>query len=437
MLKAFQEHTDNNLPFLKKSKILIALSGGLDSVVLTHMCHELSFNVSLAHCNFNLRGNESDEDENFVVELANSLDLEVFVQHFGTESYAKKQKLSIQMAARKLRYEWFKELTNQFQFDYILTAHHADDNLETFLINLTRGSGLDGLKGIPVVNNNIIRPLLKFSREDIESYANKYNLKWREDSSNASTKYLRNKLRHEVIPTLKEVNPQLLHSFESTIKNLNDTSDIVEQSLKTVLESVIQNVNNNEVLYSVPEFLKLNNPKAYIYEIFKEYGFTAFEDIYNLLEAQSGKQIYSKTHRLIKNRDSLILTVLDNNDGEDIQIVKDDKTIGIPNGVLYFDKVKVVSKPQKFEIFVDAETLSYPLQVRSWKDGDFFYPIGLQGKKKLSKYFKDEKLSLLDKEKCQLLCSNNEVVWVINYRADNRFKVTKETKNILKITLQQ
>ncbi|WP_452224598.1 tRNA lysidine(34) synthetase TilS [Lacinutrix chionoecetis] len=438
MQESFNSHINTNFNFFKNSKILIAISGGLDSVALTHLCKAANLNISLAHCNFNLRDTESDADEAFVLDLAEQLEVEVFIQHFDTIVYAQEHKLSIQMAARELRYNWFMELASQLGFNYILTAHHADDNLETFLINLTRGTGLDGLTGIPSINGNIVRPLLKFSRETIAAYTKNKKIKWREDSSNASTKYLRNKLRHEVIPKLKETNPQLLQNFENTLLHLNDTAAIVEDSINALLKRAIINVDEAEITYDISAFVKLKNPKPYLVEIFKPFGFSAFNDINELLNAQSGKQVFSETHRLIKDRVHLILAPIRVEEQiETIFISAEDKDKAIPNGILFFDEVETVSKALKNEIFVDAETLDYPLTVRQWEEGDYFYPLGLNGKKKLSKYFKDEKFSLLDKEKCLLLCSNNQVVWVINYRADQRFKVSDKTKTILKITLKE
>ncbi|RAJ17185.1 tRNA lysidine(34) synthetase TilS [Olleya aquimaris] len=436
MQKQFQNHIKNNLPFLQERKLLIAISGGLDSVVLTHLCKQSNLKISLAHCNFNLRAEESDADENFVLDLAEQLDLEVFIESFDTEDYAEEHKLSIQMAARTLRYNWFQDLAEQLQFDYILTAHHADDNLETFLINLTRGTGLDGLIGIPEINNNIVRPLLKYTRDDIENYAKTHNLKWREDSSNASTKYLRNKLRLDVIPLLKEVNPELLSNFQNTISNLNDTADIVEESVQAVLKRAIMDIDNSQISYKISEFKKLNNPKAYLFEIFKDYGFTQWTDIVNLLEAQSGKQVFSATHSLLKDRDCLILSEINVDEFSfETTINVEDNSVETPLGTLTFETTLDISKSNQSKIYVDKDLLKFPLIVRHWQEGDYFYPFGMKGKKKLSKYFKDEKLSLLDKNKVLLLCSQNQVVWVINYRSDNRFKVTDTTKSILKIKL--
>lgn len=436
MFDSFENHINSNFEFFKNLKILIAISGGIDSVVLTHLCHKLKLDISLAHCNFNLRGKESDADEDFVLQLAEDLDLEVFIESFDTETYAKESKLSIQMAARELRYNWFDELSEQLKFDYILTAHHADDNLETFLINFTRGTGLEGLTGIPEINEKFVRPLLPFSSENIEAFAKENSIKWRDDSSNKSVKYLRNKLRHEVIPVLKEINPSLLDSFKSTINNLNDTSDIVSESINSVLNEAIDAIDDNHIAYKVSEFKKLNNPKAYLFEIFKDYGFTEWNDVVDLLDAETGKQVFSSTHRLIKNRAHLLLSELNLDINESISILENENQIITPFGSLFFDEADAIFGKRTNVIFIDKDELEFPLTIRKPEEGDVFYPLGMTGKKKVSKYFKDEKMSLIDKENTWLLCSNKEIVWVINRRADNRFKVTDKTKHILKIELK-
>ena len=435
MLNIFKNHINKNLSFLKESKILIAISGGIDSVILTHLCHSLNLNIALAHCNFNLRGKESDSDENFILQLAENLDVEVFIEHFDTEIYAKTNKLSIQMAARELRYNWFEALSKQLQCDYILTAHHADDNLETFLINFTRGTGIDGLTGIPEINEKFVRPLLPFSSEDIKSYATTNDIQWREDSSNASTKYLRNKLRHDVIPILKTINPSLLQSFQSTLNNLNDTVDVLKESKKAFLKRAITTKANNHIAFEISEFKKNKNIKAHLFEAFKEYGFTQWQDIVNLLDAETGKLVLSATHRLIKNRNQLLLSEIRIDNNKVITISEYKKQVKAPFGILFFDEADAVFGKRTNVIFVDKSILKFPLTLRKYNNGDVFYPIGMTGRKKVSKYFKDEKLSLLDKENTWLLCSGKDIVWVINRRADNRFKVTEKTKQILKIEL--
>ena len=438
MLNAFSTHIANNASFLKKSKLLIAISGGLDSVVLTHLCHKIKLDIALVHCNFNLRDAESDADENFVLQLAENLNLEVFIESFDTENYAEENKLSIQMAARELRYNWFEALAQQLQFDYILTAHHADDNIETFLINLSRGTGLEGLTGIPEVNQKVVRPLLPFSRDSIESYAKANNIKWREDSSNASTKYLRNKLRHEVVPALKDVNPKLLQNFNKTLENLQESNYIIADAITKFYDNVVSvSEDKKSVKLNIKEIKTYRFPKAYLYEFLKLKGFTQWDDIVDLLDAQSGKQVFSSTHRLIKDRDYLLLSeMILEETPQTISISDAEKEIQTPFGIMFFDEVESVSKTDTNTIFVDKSKLNFPLELRKWKEGDVFYPLGMTGKKKLSKYFKDEKLSLLDKENTWLLCSGEDIVWVVRRRADNRFKVAESIMHILKIELK-
>ena len=436
MLNHLKTHIEKRLGFLNQSKLLIAISGGIDSVVLTHLCHKLGLNISLAHCNFNLRGKESDADEGFVLELAENLELEVFVQRFDTELYAKDNKRSIQMAARELRYSWFSELAEQLKFDFILTAHHADDNLETFLINFTRGTGLEGLTGIPEVNDKFVRPLLSFSSKVIETYARTNNIKWRDDSSNKSVKYLRNKLRHEVVPILKEINPGLLQSFQTTLNNLNESSEIVEESIDVFLKKAIESIGDKEVRFKISEFKKLNNPKPYLFESLKEFGFNEWNDVVGLLDAETGKQVFSPTHRLIKNREYLLLSEINLEESISISISDNVSQVETPFGILFFDEADAIFGERTNIIFADKDALNFPLTIRQYKAGDVFHPLGMTGKKKVSKYFKDEKLSLLDKENTWLLCSGDDIVWVINRRADNRFRITESTKRILKIELQ-
>ncbi|MEZ4802807.1 MAG: tRNA lysidine(34) synthetase TilS [Gelidibacter sp.] len=435
MFDQFQKHLHGQFPFLTKGKLLIAISGGLDSVVLTHLCKQANLDIALAHCNFNLRGDESNADEEFVLEMAENLNLEVFIESFETETFAKNNKLSTQVAARQLRYDWFYDLANQLDFDYILTAHHADDNLETFLINITRGTGLDGLVGIPEMNGKIVRPLLPFSREDLEVYAIGKKLEWREDSSNASKKYLRNKLRHDIIPTLKQMNPQLLQNFKTTVSNLQDAQHLVEDSLIRVQKKVVS-VENDVIKLKVKKLKKLSNPKAYLYELLKDFNFTEWNDVVSLLDAQSGKQVFSPTHRLIKDRDFLLLTEIQTeNEGHSFDIEESDRSLVTTIGTIFMEEVDEILKGQPNVVYLDKNKLKFPLTVRPWREGDYFYPFGMKGKKKISKYFKDEKMSLIEKENAYLLCSNDTIVWVIGKRGDERFMAKPETKQIIKFEI--
>lgn len=436
MLARFQRHINDHFSFLEDVKILIAISGGLDSVVLSHLCHQSGLKISLAHCNFNLRGDESDADEEFVLQLAEDLEVEVFIESFETEKFAKKHKLSTQMAARELRYDWFLELSEQLDFKYILTAHHADDNLETFLINLTRGTGLDGLTGIPEMNGIIVRPLLPFSREDLEVYAIGEKIEWREDSSNASNKYLRNKLRHDIIPTLKQMNPQLLHNFHTTVTHLQESQQILEDAIVSVQKKVVT-VDDTTIKLNIKKLKKLSNPKTYLYELLKDFNFTEWNDVAELLNAQSGKQVFSPTHRLIKDRDYLLLTEHQTDtESDSFDINETDISVAIAIGVLHIEEVKSILELDTKIVYLNKAKLQFPLQVRTWKEGDYFYPSGMTGKKKLSKYFKDEKLSLIEKENVRLLCSNEAIVWIIGRRPDERFIATPKSQQILKIEIQ-
>ena len=434
MLLTFQKHLQEHFPKLQKAKVLIAISGGVDSVVLTILCENLGMDVTLAHCNFRLRDAESDADEKFILELADALELKVFIEHFDTLAFAAEKKISVQMAARELRYQWFRELRETQAIDYVLTGHHANDNLETFLINFLRGTGIEGLTGIPARNGHILRPLLPFSRKSIEEFARQNNLVWREDSSNSSTKYLRNKIRKEVIPLLEEINPQLLDQFNLTQKHLKESADLVEAYISAIFSRVAKETRFG-YSFDIKLLKTLPNLKAVLYELFKSFGFSAWDDIFELLDAQPGKMVVSGTHRLIKDREELLLTKIPSADLEAYHIPKGEEFMMFPMGSFHFEEVENISEANSNSIFVAKEKLQFPLVVRKWEKGDYFCPFGMQGKKKLSKFFKDKKLSLPDKENCWLLCSKkNEIVWVIGHRADSRFSVDKNTAEILKIT---
>ncbi len=436
MLQKFKSHIKDHLPFLFDKKLLVACSGGLDSMVLTHICHLLNFEIGIAHCNFGLRGDESDQDEKFVSEKADDLGVPFFVKNFETEKYSKKHKVSIQMAARTLRYDWFQELVLEHQYDYVLTAHHLDDNLETFLINLSRGTGIDGLTGIPEVNGICVRPLLQFSRNLISEFANKHTIIWREDSSNSSTKYIRNRLRHQVIPELMNINPKFLENFGTTIEHLKQADTFIKNQIDKIKKDVFEYIESDTIKIPIHKLWQYEDSRTYVYFLLKEYGFTAWDDIDQILTAQSGKQVFSPSHRLVKNREDLLLCpIIEDVSDRIYKIPQEENMIIIPSGMIKLKEVSEVSDIDLKTIYVDKEKLKYPLIVRKWNKGDYFYPFGMKGKKKLSKYFKDEKLSLLAKERVWLLCSKDDIVWIINYRADDRFKISPKTKKILKVTI--
>jgi tRNA(Ile)-lysidine synthetase-like protein len=437
MLQKFQIHISEYFPFLNGKKLLLATSGGLDSMVMVNLFHKLSFEIAIAHCNFQLRGVESFEDQKFIQDYAEENGINLFLTQFDTETFAKDYKLSTQVAARELRYHWFQEIVNTENFDFILTAHHADDNLETFLINLVRGTGLDGLTGIPVQNENVIRPLLIFSRQEIEQYAKENNIDWREDSSNASDKYLRNKIRRHLVPILKELNTEFLSSFHKTQTYLQESQTMVEDASIMVYQQVAKEIGE-DTHFDLKKLKQLPNYKSYLYQWLRDFGFTAWEDIYDLVEGQTGKRVYSKDFRLLKNRETLIL--IPKNEAEETEeflIEKNQDKVNIPLN-LSFCKVADISIASNATIFVDGDKLVFPLVLRKSKTGDFLHPFGMNGRtKKLSKLFKDEKLSLIEKEDSWILCSENQIVWVIGLRQDERFKIESKTTNILKIEVEK
>ena len=432
MFKKFQKHINDRFSFLEGKRILLAVSGGIDSMVALYLFQQLKIDFFVAHCNFNLRGKESEEDEKFVKQFCKENNISFFVQSFETKKYAKENNLSIQVAARNLRYEWFYTLLEEQKLDFIVTAHHQDDVVETFLIHLTRGTGIEGLTGIPEVNGKIIRPLLPFSREEIEKYATENKIKWREDSSNSSDKYLRNRIRHDVVLILKELNSSFLQSFQNTINHLKQSKSVLDNHSKSVLSDLISHKENNQIL-NIKKLLLLENYQFYLYQWLSEYGFKAWNDIYDLVQSQTGKIIHSETHELLKNRNELILYIKSNSNNDAFfTIDKNQKEVKVPLKIDISNVSDILNEDTNC-IFVDEDKLQFPLQIRKWNTGDYFYPKGMQGKKKLTKFFKDEKYSLLDKSNSWLLCSDNEIVWVINKRQDNRFLATNTTTNILQI----
>ncbi len=434
MLEKLRQHLNLNFPYLKNSSFAVAVSGGLDSIVLSELLLKLEYNFSIFHCNFTLRKGESDADQEFVSTFSIQNNVPFYSVKFDTKAFADDNKVSIQMAARQLRYEWFSEQALEHNIQYVLTAHHADDNLETFVINLSRGSGIDGLTGIPATNGIIIRPLLPFSREELEDFAKSELVEWREDSSNSSDNYLRNKVRHHLAPVLKEINPDFLKSIQETQKYLIQTNSMAEDAAVMVFQKVAQ-LANDEIHFNLNELTKLPNYQSYLYRWLREYDFTAWDDIYSLANSQTGKQVVAPKHRLFKNRHFLILCPLKQEDPVEYQIHKDEVDVNLPLK-LNFTTVNRIDNPSDTTIFVDCDRLSFPLLLRKWREGDSFHPFGMDGKsKKLSKLFKDEKVSRSDKEKIWLLCSDNQIVWVIGLRQDNRFNIKEETINILKIAL--
>lgn len=455
LLQQFQANRKQTFPHLSINNchLLVAVSGGIDSIVLIDLLHKSNLPFSIAHCNFQLRGEESRRDETFVKELAKQYYKEIFIKRFDTQNYASQNKLSIQEAARKLRYDWFAEIISGRQFaisqqssttnnqlstiNYIATAHHANDNIETLLINFFRGTGISGLHGILPTQNNIIRPLLFAKRDAIELYAKDNNLQWVEDSSNASDKYTRNFFRHHLLPLAKEVFANAEDNLLQNIQRFSEAELLYNQAIDAHKKKLLE-IKGNEVLIPVLKLQKTEPLATIIWEIIKEFHFTSLQvnDVKNLLAAENGKYVASSSHRIIRNRAWLIVAPLQTQEANHILIEKTDNKIRYENGSLSIKNLlsssyKIQSSPAIAAL--DAKQIQYPLLLRKWKPGDYFYPLGMKKKKKLSKFFTDSKLSKTDKEKVWVLETDKKIIWVIGYRIDDRFKITDNTKEVLLI----
>lgn len=432
MVTAFKKHIEAHFPALADQKILVACSGGLDSIVLLHLLQKIGLTLGVAHCNFKLRGAHSDADLSFIETIAGNLGVPVFTTVFDTKTYAKKQGISTQVAARELRYEWFYSTARANGYDRIATGHHADDDLETFFINLSRVTGLRGLTGITSNTEQLIRPLLPFSRAQIMQFAKKEGLFWREDSSNSTRDYLRNKLRLDVIPAFKGVNKTVLQNFKQTQQHLKESQALLEDYITLVTKLVVSHTDAGYEI-DIKQLQALPNTNTLLFELLYPYGFTDFKAIASILESEVGKKVLSKQYVLHKDRNHLVLTKKEQVvDSRVYYIDAKQQSCTIPIK-LNFTKVAQVGEHEPHSLYVDAAKLTYPLKVRAWRLDDVFHPFGMKGKKKLTKFFKDEKLSLLSKNSVWVLESGDEIVWVIGLRPDDRYKVTSATNKVLKI----
>lgn len=429
VLQAFQQHIEQKKLCKATDKILVAVSGGLDSMVLMHLFQEAGYQIRVAHANFQLRGIESDGDEEFVRHWCSRLGLYFYSQRFETNNYATERGISTQMAARELRYHWFEQVANQEKFDWIATAHHAYDSVETVLLNLTKGAGIEGLTGIEVQNQKIIRPLLFASRESIEEFAAAKGIAWREDQSNASDDYQRNFIRHQVVPRLKQLNPSFAESIVRSITKLQGTEVLSQIGLRQ-WKKQYEVVKGNEIHLSKLGLKTLAHPESVLYALIKEFGFNLAqcEDIVKSLDGQSGKKFSAERYGLVIDRTEIILYKFFNAEEVFITNEANHYQLGSLNLSVWSESLPNISKA-KNAASLDVSKLTFPLKWRKWKLGDSFQPLGMKQKKKLSDYFIDEKLTLADKEQATVIESRGEIVWVVGQRIDDRYKITDETTN--------
>ncbi|MCF0054753.1 tRNA lysidine(34) synthetase TilS [Dyadobacter sp. CY356] len=444
MLESFLTFINQQKLDISEKSTLLTVSGGADSVVLADLFYQAGFLATIAHCNFGLRGQESDGDELFVKQLAEKYGFPFFVVHFETKKFADEEGISTQMAARDLRYQWFEELRISQNLDFIATAHHANDSFETVLLNLTRGTGLAGLHGISVVNQHLIRPLLFASKEEILKYIIDNQLVFREDSSNSNTDYKRNLVRHEVVPVLKKMNPSLEKTFEITSQRLRSAETLLNSLLKNWQNEATKKVEK-DLHISINTILNSSEPVYRLWFILQDFGFSYLQarEICSAASGLSGKVFHSVSHQILKDRDSFIVSKRENSLRDEDLIINHPEGI-FKSGELIFE-INKFSKTDEFKIskkrnsiHLDAEKIIFPIIIRNWKRGDTFCPYGMNGKnKKISDLLIDLKLNVNQKQSVKILShGNGEIMWVIGLRTDDRYKVTELTKEIIEINLR-
>ena len=438
ILEKVKTYIDENRLLTPGNKVIVGVSGGIDSVALLHLLQRLGVECIVAHCNFHLRAEESDRDEQFVKDVTKQLGLPFYRIDFDTLKYAANNKISVEMAARELRYEWFESLAKKMDAQAIAVAHHLDDSIETLLMNLIRGTGLRGLTGISARNGLVIRPLLCCTREELFQYVTFHQLAYVEDSTNALNDYQRNKIRNQLLPLLEDINPSVRQTLYQSLERFSGTYKVYEEFIDSYKKLLMKD-ENGTIIIDISLILKLPDVTTVLYEFLSPYGFNAqvVQQVVSHLNDTSGKKFYSSTYRLVKDRQNLILTKRTRDEKISIQIDegRDIITYPLPLSIHYSDVNNVEINKNKNVLTIDADLVKFPLILRKWEEGDAFVPFGMKGMKKLSDFFIDNKFSLPDKENTWLLVSDEKIVWIVGHRADNRFRVTAETRKIIIIEL--
>lgn len=438
MLQQFIRNIEEKQLIMHGQRVLLAISGGIDSMVLLHLFERSEFDYGLVHCNFHLRGEESDGDESFVREQVEQHGIPSFFKDFDTEEYASVRGISIEMAARELRYEYFEKIRQEQGFDLIVTAHHRDDLIETFFLNLSRKTGIHGLTGIKEKAGNLIRPLLFAGREDIENYAQKHFIEYREDSSNNEIVFQRNFIRHKILPLFSELNPAFSKNLVASIANLKDAEKVYDYFMGTEISQVVSEQDTG-IRIDIQLLRTTPFPLLLLLEVLSKYHFnpSVTDQVFRSLDAESGRQFYSATHRLVKDRDYLFVSEIKEGEEKLFYIEENDMELFEPFDIIIektdAEGFKIIKAPRV--ACIDADEVVFPLLIRKWKQGDYFQPLGMQGMKKVSDFFIDQKIPRHEKENTWLLCSGKKIVWIMGHRLDDRFKVNEETRNVLLVKI--
>jgi len=441
LLQQYTNYIKTQDLFQQKDRLLIAVSGGIDSVVLCELTKRAGYDFAIAHCNFQLRGEDSTRDEKFVQELAVKYGVPFFVTHFDTNTISKQEKKSIEEAARDLRYEWFEAIQTANGFNYILTAHHADDNVETVVMQFFRGTGIKGLRGILPKQHRIIRPLLFARRAELETFLTENNLQHITDHTNTESDYTRNHFRNNILPLIEKNYPGAKENILKNIDRFTGVELLYKQSIDQQKKKLLEN-KGNEVHIPVLKLLKTVPLKTVMYEVIKDYGFTAHQttDAIALLKSETGKYIQSPTHRMIKNRSWIIITPNQSGEAQNILIEENDSRIEFGGKCIELQKFQNISyKIQNSTVIaqVSLDAIKFPLLLRKWKQGDYFYPLGMQKKKKLSRFFTDQKLSLSDKQNTWVIEMDKKILWIVGLRIDDRFKIMPSTEQVFTIAVKE
>ena len=440
MLEAFKAYLKEKQLSEFGDRVLLAVSGGIDSVVMAHLFKETDYTCAIAHCNFQLRGEDSESDEVFVRSLGASLEMPVYVKRFDVEETTREKGISVQMAARELRYNWFEELIQEYSFDLVATAHNSNDSVETFFLNLSRGTGIRGLTGIPPVNGKIIRPLLFATRAIIISYCNQHHLKFRVDASNQETKYQRNKIRHDVIPVMEQVNPGFIETMSMNMNRLGEVYGIYKRSVDLARSDLFEE-EAGRITIDITQLKTLSPRRTWLFELFSPYGFTRSQcqGIENIMDAKPGRQSISTTHQLFKDRDRLILIESTSKafDRYYLDSPENLSSLPFPMDVELFSRSELDEIPKDRTIAcLDRDEIQFPLTIRHWLHGDYFYPLGMNQIKKLSDFFVDNKIPVPEKERTWILASGKKIVWIMGHRIDHRFRITEKTTKVLLLRFQ-